>query len=173
MTHKVLVLFSGCLLFCAIQASSQDKTTAVFNTEAFDILSVTYSSERIDPKSVIDKLPNRLKPANASQSKAIVLLLKLVNKTEGMIEIKTSDFALSYKADNKETSIPCVGLSFGELWSFAEKGEDSVMVNAKPSAEQKILFLIPNSIKEVTLLYNAKDGNPVTIKQMVIKGSNT
>lgn len=141
-------------------------TVVNVKTPRYEIVSATLvTDEPIEAKSIIEKLPNRLRPADTSSIKSVIFRIKITSASPELLEIKSSEFALSYKADGKENTAPCVGLSFGDYWGIAEKGEDSVFVRANPSAEEKLLFLLPANMNEATLLYKPPSGESVVVKQ--------
>ena len=140
----------------------------------FDIQDVVLSSDRIEPKGTIEKLPNKLKPSDPARSKAVVLELKLVSEKDDLSEIKSSEFSLVYQADGKDNKVPCVGLSMGDsdMWGLAESRETSVFVRAKPTQRQKLLFLLPSDVREASLQHNQSSGESAIIKEAIQLGKS-
>lgn len=140
----------------------------------FDIQDVVLSSDQIEAKGTIEKLPNKLKPSDPARSKAVVLELKLASEKDDLSEIRSSEFSLVYKADGKDERAPCVGLSMGDsdMWGLAESGETSVFVRAKPTQKQKLLFLLPSDVREASLQHNQSSGESAIIKEAIPLGKS-
>jgi hypothetical protein len=113
---------------------------------------------------VLNSLPGEIKLQDPTQSRFVIFKIVIQSEKEGLIEVDLADFVLTYEADGKKTSTPCVGCHmWADEWAFGKNGK-GVYWRMKPPVDRRIIFVLPKSIHKVNFTQRQPDGTLKVIK---------
>jgi hypothetical protein len=124
-------------------------------------------TERGEPGSAPEFLPEKMVPEDMSSSVCIYLSITLVSNSFATkwAKIKSTDFALGYQINGEQKIAPCLGIqTFYDKWILAENGAAEISVNLKFTFEKKFLFIIPSEVVKYSLLVKQPDGQFLPVK---------
>jgi hypothetical protein len=120
--------------------------------------------------SVVDSVDgiqrDRWLPENPSSNKGLVVRVRVARG----FGYSTADFGLTFQSAGKAQKVPCIGVTarLPDGWVFNDSAKGwSVYPGGNGTLEGLgFLFLLPNDVREVTLLYKDRPaGNPAPVKR--------